>query len=166
VGYRISASWLDRIEREDRGLSAAKLIVLIFIYQLINEQLLGLCPGTGDIPGNLDYGSKPNAALLLMSSTLNENTRLWLPDQLITDPPPENTMLLASDNKSLPRHYRRGIIGRRDRIMEPMILAGSTVLIDTRKRAIAKRRDWNNDFDRPVLLSFYASRISLRILRT
>ena len=34
--------------------------------------------------------------------------------------------------------------------MEPMILAGSIVLIDTRKRAIAKRKDWVNEFDRPI----------------
>jgi hypothetical protein len=34
--------------------------------------------------------------------------------------------------------------------MEPMILAGSIVLIDTQKRAIAKRKDWTNEFDRPI----------------
>ena len=32
--YRISASWLDRVERENRGLSATKLIVLAVIYKI------------------------------------------------------------------------------------------------------------------------------------
>jgi transcriptional regulator with XRE-family HTH domain len=44
-GYRISHSWLDRIERENRGLSATKLIVLAFIYNLTMDQMLALCPG-------------------------------------------------------------------------------------------------------------------------
>ena len=73
-----------------------------------------------------------------------------LPDSIVTGPPPEDTMLFQSDQGVMPAHYRRGIIGRRDRTMEPMILAGSIVLIDTRKRAIAKRKDWVNEFDRPI----------------
>ena len=57
-GYRISASWLNRVEREDRELSGTKLIVLVRIYNLTNEEILALCPGvaaareitTGDEP--------------------------------------------------------------------------------------------------------------------
>jgi transcriptional regulator with XRE-family HTH domain len=44
-GYRISASWLNRVEREDRELSGTKLIVLVRIYNLTNEEILALCPG-------------------------------------------------------------------------------------------------------------------------
>ena len=40
--YQISASWLDRIERVNRALSARKLIVLAFIYGLTAEQMLSL----------------------------------------------------------------------------------------------------------------------------
>ena len=57
-------------------------------------------------------------------------------------------MLLQSDMP--PIHYRRGVIGHRDRNMEPMILAGSLVLIDTQKRSIANRKGWTNEFDRPI----------------
>ena len=42
---RISASWLNRVEREDRELSGTKLIVLAHIYNLTNEEILALCPG-------------------------------------------------------------------------------------------------------------------------
>jgi len=31
-----------------------------------------------------------------------------------------------------------------------MVRAGSFVLIDTRKRAIAGRKEWNHEFDRPI----------------
>jgi transcriptional regulator with XRE-family HTH domain len=148
--YRISASWLDRVERENRGLSATKLIVLAFIYNLTMEQMLALCPGVNETPAQLELVSSPNATLLLAKGPLADHARLWLPDTLVTDPPPEDTMLLQSDQGVLPVHYRRGIVGRRDKTMEPMILAGSIVLIDTQKRVIAKRKDWTSEFDRPI----------------
>src|SRR5665213_309792 len=150
LAYRISASWLDRVERENRGLSATKLIVLAFIYNLTMEQMLALCPVLHESPAQLELVSSPNSTLLLAEGPLADHAKLWLPDKLVTDPPPEDTMLLQSDQGVLPVHYRRGIIGRRDRTMEPMILAGSIVLIDTQKRAIAKRKDWTNEFDRPI----------------
>ncbi len=82
--------------------------------------------------------------------TLEEHAKLWLPDKLVTDPPPEQTTLLAADQGMLPVHYRRGVIGQRDRTLEPMIRAGSIVLIDTQKRAIAGRKEWTHEFDRPI----------------
>lgn len=149
-GYRISASWLDRIERGNGGLSATKLIVLAAIYNLRPEEMLGLCPGKSSFPAELDQLSSPNSTLLLTSGPLDEHARLWLPDRFAEDPPPEETTLLPPEQCSLPVHYRRGIIGRRDRTLEPMIRAGSIVLIDTRKRAIASRKEWNHEFDRPI----------------
>ncbi len=50
-------------------------------------------------------------------------------DTLVTDSPPEDMTLLRSDQGVLPVHYRRGIIGKRDKAMKPMILAGSIFLI-------------------------------------
>ena len=61
--YRISASWLDRVERENRGLSATKLIVLAFIYNLTMEQMLALCPGVNESPAQLELVSSPNSTL-------------------------------------------------------------------------------------------------------
>ncbi len=148
--YRISASWLDRIERQNRGLSATKLIVLAFIYNLTMEQMLALCPGVNESPAKLELVSSPNATLLLARGPLADHANVWLPDTLVTDPPPADTTLLRSDQGVLPVHYRRAIIGKKDKAMEPMILAGSIVLIDTQRRAIAKRKDWTNEFDRPI----------------
>lgn len=147
--YRISASWLDRVEREDRGLSATKLIVLAYVYSLTPEQMLALCPPTQLNSMALD-ASSPNATLLLTQGPLEEHAKQWLPEKLVTDPPPEETTLLPAEDNTLPVRYRRGIIGRRDRTLEPMIRAGSLVLIDTQKRAIAGRKEWTHEFDRPI----------------
>ncbi len=147
--YRISASWLDRVERENRGLSATKLIVLASVYSLSPEQMLGLCP-TADVAFTpSEEISVPNATLLA-EGNLEAYAKVWLPDSIVTNAPSEATSLLTSDTSLLPSHYRRGIIGREDRTLEPMIRAGSIVLIDTQKRAIACRREWNHEFDRPI----------------
>jgi len=148
--YRISASWLDRVEREDGGLSATKLIVLAVIYGLSAEQMLGMCTPASVDPAQFEQSSRPNATMLLVKGALEEHAKLWLPDKLVTDPPPQDTMLLPPEQAVVPVHYRRGIIGQRDRTMEPMMKAGSIVLIDTQKRAIAHRREWTNEFDRPI----------------
>jgi hypothetical protein len=81
---------------------------------------------------------------------LEAQAKIWLPDRLVTDTPPEATGLLPLVENGMPSHYRRGIIGRQDRTLEPMIQAGSMVLIDTQKRVIAARREWNHEFDRPI----------------
>ena len=149
--YRISASWLDRVERENRDLSAMKLIVLAVIYSLSADQMIALCP-TSD-PSNsyrLEHVSVPNATLLLTGGPLEEHGKYWLPDSLVGDPPPEATTLLPTEPGVLPAHYRRGIIGLQDRTLDPMVRAGSIVLIDTQKRAIASRREWTHEFDRPI----------------
>jgi len=147
--YRISASWLDRVERENRGLSATKLIVLASVYSLTAEQMLGLCPPGGAAFASSEEVSVPNATLIA-EGPLEAQAKIWLPDGLVTDTPPDATGLLPLVENGMPSHYRRGIIGRQDRTLEPMIRAGSMVLIDTQKRVIAGRREWNHEFDRPI----------------
>jgi hypothetical protein len=69
--YKISASWLDRVEREDRGLSATKLIVLAAIYGLTADQMTALCPASSVRPSHqLESISTPNATLLLAPGPL------------------------------------------------------------------------------------------------
>jgi len=148
--YSISASWLDRVEREDRELSANKLIVLAAIYSLTADQMIALCPASGKPRHQLDELMAPNATLLLTQGSLEQHAKDWLPDSFLSDPPPEATTLLPPTKDPLPTHYCRGVIGRRDRVLEPMVRAGSIVLIDTRKRAIASRKEWTHEFDRPI----------------
>lgn len=149
TAYKISASWLDRVERENRELSATKLIVLAVIYGLNPDQMLALIPGGGS-SNKLDNISAPNSTLLLAPGALEQHAREWLPDTFLNDPVPEATTLLRTDPGLMPTHYQRGVIGQRDRMLEPMIPAGSIVLIDSQRRAIASRRDWTNEFNRPI----------------
>jgi transcriptional regulator with XRE-family HTH domain len=151
--YKISASWLDRIERENRRLSAAKLVVLAAVYSIPSDQLLALCSRASVKPTNCRNVSHPNRTLLLTKGPLEQYARLWLPDSIAIEPVPDETTLLSPE-KHLPSHYLRGIIGRRDRTMDPMIRPGSIVLINTQKKAIASRREWKNEFDRPVYFLF------------
>jgi hypothetical protein len=153
--YKISASWLDRVEREGRELSATKLIVLAAIYGLSAEKIIGMCAASGaGGGGELSNVSAPNATLLLSSGPLEQHAKQWLPDDFLSDPSPEATTLLQSVEGTLPSHFRRGVIGHRDRTLEPMIRGGSIVLIDTLKRAIASRREWTHEFDRPIYFLF------------
>ena len=148
--YRISASWLDRVERENRELSATKLVVLAYIFDLTTNQMLSFFPGGNGPPAQLEHISIPNSIPLPQQGPLEQLAELWVPDKLITDRPPEKTMLLPPDQTLMPAHYRRGVVGRRDRTMEPMILPGAIVLIDTQRRAIAARKEWTNEYNRPV----------------
>jgi transcriptional regulator with XRE-family HTH domain len=145
--YRVSASWLDRLEREEHELTVNKLIVLADIYNLPTEQLLrSIYPGDSQSL-LLRQFSSPNAAMLLTEAPSEEPERD--PHTLAPDQPPEETTLVAVENR-LTASYRRGIIGKRDRTLDPMIPAGSIVQIDTRKRTISSRRDWTHEFQRPI----------------
>lgn len=149
--YGISASWLDRVEREDRGLSAMKLIVLAVIYGLTAEQMIGLYQMSGAGSSHeLSQVQTPNATILLSSGPLEQHAKQWLPDSFPVGPAPDFTTLLPLGQEMLPSQYKRGIIGQRDRMLEPMIRGGSIVLIDTLKRAIADRKAWTHEFDRPI----------------
>jgi hypothetical protein len=93
--------------------------------------------------------SSPNATMLLTEGPLQEQASYLLPDAP-SDKPPDETTLLAAENGLLRGPYRRGIIGKRDLTLDPMIPPGSIVQIDTQKRAISSRRDWTNEFQRPI----------------
>jgi hypothetical protein len=148
--YHVSASWLNRLEREEHELTVNKLTVLATIYNLAPEQLLrSLNPGDPQ-PVLLRQLSSPNATMLFTEGPLQEQARYLLPDALLSDQSPDETTLLATENGLLSPPYRRGIIGKRDLTLDPMIPPGSIVQIDTHKRAISSRRDWSNEFQRPI----------------
>jgi transcriptional regulator with XRE-family HTH domain len=148
--YQISASWLDRLEREEHGLTVNKLIVLAEIYNLPPEQLLRSAYPGNPQPGLLRQLSVPNATILLTEGPLEDGARYLLPDTPVPDPSPDETMLLATEIGPSLAPYWRGIIGKRDLTLDPLIPAGSIVQIDTRQRAISSRKDWTHEFQRPI----------------
>jgi transcriptional regulator with XRE-family HTH domain len=118
--YQVSASWLDRLEREEHELTVNKLIVLADIYNLPTEQLLrSIYPGDAQ-PMSLRQLPSPNATMLLTEGPLEDRARYLLPDELgLDEQPPDETALLAVENStSLLAPYRRGIIGKRDRTLD------------------------------------------------
>jgi transcriptional regulator with XRE-family HTH domain len=149
LSFMLSASWLNRLEREKHELTVSKLIVLADIYNLPTEQLLrSIYPEDQHlVPKQL---SSPNATMLLTGGRLEEQAAYLLPDTLGRDQPPDETGLLSVHDSLSPTSYRRGIIGKRDRTLAPMIPAGSIVQIDTQKRAISSRKDWTHEFQRPI----------------
>jgi transcriptional regulator with XRE-family HTH domain len=150
--YQISGSWLARVERGRHELTIPKLISLATIYNLPAEELLRQCrPGVPVLSHSDQFQDQgPDTALLLAKGPLEAQARYLLQDGFNSDLPPEETTLLPPEAGPLPSQYRRAIIGRRDRTLDPMLRAGSIVKIDTHKRAIASRKEWRNEFDRPI----------------
>jgi hypothetical protein len=150
--YRISAGWLQRLERGKHEITVNKLIVLAAIYNVSPEQLLrSIHTIHPESPQPiLRQLSSPNATMLLTEGPLEEQAKYMLADELGVDQLPDETSLLAPDGGLLQPPYRRGIIGKGDRTLEPMIPAGSIVHIDTQRRALSLRKDWTHEFQRPV----------------
>jgi transcriptional regulator with XRE-family HTH domain len=148
--YQISASWLGRVEREDHELSATKVLVLAAIYNIPPEEMLGYCqPGNGR-PPLFKQLAGPNTTLLLAEGPLGEQARELLPDSFSSDPVPEETALLPLADGQQTSPHRRGIIGHRDQMLDPMIRAGSIVLINLQMTSITSRKHLSHEFDRPI----------------
>jgi hypothetical protein len=127
--YRISAKWLDSLERGERDMPLSTLIVLANIYNLPAAQLIrSVSPGSPHAGGLGDL-SAPNGAG--------------------RDRTTETTVLPAGDGNS-PVPVKRGIIGKDDRTLYPLVPPGSIVYIDTTKHAIPTRRNWADEFQRPI----------------
>jgi transcriptional regulator with XRE-family HTH domain len=146
---RISASWLDRLEREKHELTVNKLIVLAGIYDVPPEQLLrSVHPGNPQ-PALLRQRSGPNATILLTEGPLDEQAKYLLASGFDRTRTPDETTLLSAVIDPLPP-YKRGIIGKRDRTLDPMIPPGTILHINTQKRAISSGKDRTQEFRRPI----------------
>ena len=144
--YQVSASWLHRLEREEHELSVTKLMALAEIYNVSPGQLLRcINPGSGQnlIPRFLKIKFLGEGPLEAQANLISDKP---VPAQ----PPGNETSLLAAENAQSPTPYRRGIIGKHDLTLHPMIPAGSIVQIDTQKRAISTRKNWTHEFRRPI----------------
>jgi transcriptional regulator with XRE-family HTH domain len=150
MSYKVSASWLDRLEREQHELTVNRLVALADIYSIPAEQLLSsMHPALTETAISWQF-SVPNATILLTGGPLEDQARRLLPDVRVPNQPPDETTLLTVEDGLSSVPYRRGIIGKLDRTLDPMIPPGSIVHIDTQKRAISTRKDWSHEFQRPI----------------
>jgi hypothetical protein len=69
--------------------------------------------------------------MLLTEGPLEEQARYMLTEPPDADQLPDETVLLPMGGGLSQAPYRRGIIGKRDRTLEPMIPPTSIVYIDT-----------------------------------
>jgi hypothetical protein len=151
--YEVSGSWLCKMERGNFEISVPKLISLATIYSRPPEELLRQCfpalsvsLGRHQLPG-------PNSTVLVGGGgPLDDEAQHLLPNGFTSQPIPEATMLLPLEANTASTPIRRAIVGLRDRALYPMIRPGSVLKIDIQKRAIASRKEWTNEFDRPIYL--------------
>jgi hypothetical protein len=124
--YRISAGWLERLEREEHETPLVTIVVLANIYDLSAEQLLlSVSPGSS-------YGVS--------------NSGLSIPSAARQDGTPDHTTVLRADNGTVTAQFGRGVIGKYDRTLDPMVPPGSIVYIDPKKRTIPTRKSRTHAF--------------------
>jgi transcriptional regulator with XRE-family HTH domain len=148
--YKVSASWLNRLESDEHELTVHKLIVLAEIYSIHTDQLIGSTYTAEAQPLIVDHFSSPNATILLTKGSRNSKAKCLLPATPFPDQSPDQTTLVPAGDKPSPTPYRRGIIGKLGLTLDPMIPAGSIVRIDTGNREISSMKDWTNEFQRPI----------------
>jgi hypothetical protein len=84
--------------------------------------------------------------MLLGDGPLGDLAKYLLPEtQLIRRFPDETTMLMPQNDHS-PMAYRRGVVGKRDNTLDPMIPGGSVVYIDTTNRFVPSGKKWTHEF--------------------
>jgi transcriptional regulator with XRE-family HTH domain len=132
LSYQVSASWLSRLESGEHELAVNKLIALGEIYSIPTDQLIRSIYPENHQPLILDQISSRNAT------------------KLPTGGPRDETTLLPTENAPPRTPYRRGIIGKLDLTLHPMVQAGSIVQIDTRRRGISPKNNWTHEFQRPI----------------
>jgi transcriptional regulator with XRE-family HTH domain len=150
---RISASWLDRIERGNRSIGSTKLLTLAVIYKLTIEELLSFgdaldqtAEATWDLP------ISPKDTLLLPRGPLDERARILLPDETADAEAPAATAFLDGPAVRKISRYVRAVIGSENNYLHPMLRSGATVLVDRQKRTIVPNRVLNSEFERPIYL--------------
>jgi transcriptional regulator with XRE-family HTH domain len=151
LSYRVSASWLARLERGKHELTVNKLIALAEIYSIPFDQLLRAVYPRNSETQNPDQLSSSNATELPTEGPGKVPARR----SLGAKPPlvgltPDETTLLPSENGPSRTPYLGAIIGKLDLTLDPMIPAGSIVQIDTRKREISPKKHWTYEFQRPI----------------
>jgi hypothetical protein len=76
--------------------------------------------------------------------------RLSSMNKTFADRWPDETTLLQAENTPSCTPYLRGVIGKLDLTLHPMIPAGSIVNIDPAKREVSPKKDWTHEFQRPI----------------
>jgi transcriptional regulator with XRE-family HTH domain len=148
--YQVSASWLARLESDEHELSINKLTALAEIYSIPLDRLLRSIAPENAQSLILDQLPSSDETLLLAEGTEKPQTTSLRRDTPVPDQSPDMTTPLQTENAPSRTPYLRGIIGKLDLTLDPMIPAASIVQIDTRKRGISPKKNWTHEFQRPI----------------
>jgi hypothetical protein len=80
--YQVSASWLNRLKREEHELTVNKLIVVADIYDLSIERLIRSLYPRDAQPLSLRQLSSPNATMLLTGRKVGKAGKVFVSDLL------------------------------------------------------------------------------------
>jgi len=151
--YRISSSWLARIESEPKHeIGSHSLIALLAIYRITLEELLTvgslreLPEDTSTIPEDSDE------TIVLINSPAEATARTLLPDDSRTVVTPENTEVLRQGASKRNGRFLRIVIGRQRNYLYPIVPAGTIALVDTYRRSLTQTRDVEVEMQRPMFL--------------
>lgn len=147
--YQISASWLSRVEKKNRALTSNKLAGLAAVYDLKPDQLLRI-KTTASCLTHANGLPKPSDRTLRKRQRLSSGSANTLSGNLIDISLPDETTILQAEPTIRIGKYVRGVIGSKDRTLEPMILAGSIVFIDKSRKSVISGNNWTTEFDRPI----------------
>jgi transcriptional regulator with XRE-family HTH domain len=147
--FRVSATWLARLESGEHESTVNELVALAEIYSIPIDQLTSIDPENAQSL-ILDQPPSPSATELPTEGLPKVPTRRSRSAKLPPDPLPDETTLLPAENRPSRTPYLRGIVGRLDQTLSPMIPAGSIVQIDTTKHEIAPKKNWTHEFQRPI----------------
>jgi transcriptional regulator with XRE-family HTH domain len=150
LSYKISASWLKRLESDEHELTVHKLIVLAEIYSIHTDQLIGSTTTAEAQPLILNQLSSPNATVMQTEGSRKSRAKPLLPTIPFPDPSPDETTLVPAGDKPSCTRYLQAIIGTLDLTLDPMIRSGSIVRIDTGNREISSTKNWTHEFQRPI----------------
>jgi transcriptional regulator with XRE-family HTH domain len=151
--YRISAGWLSRLERGGHDLSLRKLILLAHIYLVDPIQLIQIVHSPGHVTTSIRNPHGPNSTMMLASGPLDDQAQYLLQGVRSGDDLPDETRLLSNtDGVHNESRYLRGVIGRRDCFLNPLVPPGSVVVVDTKQRAILTGKQRKSEFQRPIYL--------------
>jgi transcriptional regulator with XRE-family HTH domain len=150
LSYQVSASWLKRLESDEHEFTVHKLIALTEIYSIPPDQLIRSTYTAETQSLSLDQLSSPNATILLTEGSRKPRAKRLLSATSFPEQSADQTTLLPVGNKPSRTPYRRGIIGKLDLTLDPMIPAGSFVRIDTGNCEISSTKECTNEFRRPV----------------
>jgi transcriptional regulator with XRE-family HTH domain len=150
LSYRVSASWLTRIESGDHELTVNKWIALAEIYGIPTEQLIRLVGHGNEQSTALGHLPDPDEPLSLTEGLRKSEAKLLVSDMPSAAQFTDHTTLFAAEGRPSSTPYRLGIIGRLDLTLSPMIPPGSTVQIDITMREISPSENWTHQFQRPI----------------